>query len=139
MESDACLFSLDDHKKEIYTVKWSDTGPMTDYPNTNLHLATASFDCTVKIWDPNTGACVHTLTKHRKPVYSVAFSPDGKYLASGSFDDSVNVWSVDSGRLVRSFVGTSGVFEVAWNTAGSKIAACTSQNKELIPNLGIDD
>lgn len=37
--------------------------------------------------------CIHTLTKHQEPVYSVAFSPDGKHLASGSFDKCVHIWN----------------------------------------------
>jgi len=48
----------------------------------------------VRLWDVEKGACVHTLTKHSEPVYSVGFSPDGKYLASGSFDKCVHIWSV---------------------------------------------
>ena len=37
------------------------------------------------------GTCTHTLTRHREPVYSVAFSPDGKFLASGSFDKVMEI------------------------------------------------
>ena len=43
---------------------------------------------------PEAGACSHVLDKHREPVYSVAFSPDGQYLASGSFDRCMHIWSV---------------------------------------------
>ncbi|XDA91072.1 hypothetical protein R6Z07M_019716 [Ovis aries] len=42
------------------------------------------------------GVCIHTLTKHQEPVYSVAFSPDGKYLASGSFNKCLHIWNTQS-------------------------------------------
>lgn len=53
----------------------------------------ASFDSTVRLWDVERGVCIHTLTRHQEPVYSVAFSPDGKHLASGSFDKCVHIWN----------------------------------------------
>lgn len=57
------------------------------------HTRSASFDSTVRLWDVERGVCIHTLTKHQEPVYSVAFSPDGKHLASGSFDKCVHIWN----------------------------------------------
>lgn len=93
MKQDTWVHDLQAHSKEIYTIKWSPTGPGTHNPNMNLTLASASFDSTVRLWDVDRGACIHTLTKHTEPVYSVAFSPDGKFLASGSFDKCVHIWS----------------------------------------------
>lgn len=58
----------------------------------------ASFDSTVRLWDVERGICIHTLTKHQEPVYSVAFSPDGRHLASGSFDKCVHIWNTQVGR-----------------------------------------
>ena len=57
----------------------------------------ASFDSTVRLWEVERGTCIHTLTKHQEPVYSVAFSPDGRFLASGSFDKCVHIWNVTVG------------------------------------------
>ena len=48
----------------------------------------------MRLWEVERGTCLHTLTKHQEPVYSVAFSSDGKLLASGSFDKCVHIWSV---------------------------------------------
>ena len=33
-----------------------------------------------RLWDVERGDCLHTLTRHKEPVYSVAFSPNGKVI-----------------------------------------------------------
>lgn len=77
----------------------------------NLILASASFDSSVRLWEMERGECLHTLTKHVEPVYSVAFSPCGRFLASGSFDKYIYIWCTKTGSLVRSYKGTGGIFE----------------------------
>uniref|UniRef100_A0A673JY44 F-box-like/WD repeat-containing protein TBL1XR1 n=1 Tax=Sinocyclocheilus rhinocerous TaxID=307959 RepID=A0A673JY44_9TELE len=133
MKQDTCVHDLQAHSKEIYTIKWSPTGPGTNNPNANLLLASASFDSTVRLWDVDRGICIHTLTKHQEPVYSVAFSPDGRHLASGSFDKCVHIWNTQTGALVHSYRGTGGIFEVCWNAAGDKVGASASDGSVNVP------
>jgi len=135
MDKDSCVHDLQAHNKEIYTIKWSSTGPGTNNPNANLVLASASFDSTVRLWDVERGDCLHTLTRHKEPVYSVAFSPDGKYLASGSFDKCVHIWSTATGRLMHSYKGTGGIFEVCWNSRGDKVGASDSEGTVFVLDL----
>ncbi|GFX04293.1 hypothetical protein TNCV_3974421 [Trichonephila clavipes] len=135
MKQDTCVHDLQAHSKEIYTIKWSPTGPGTNNPNMNLILASASFDSTVRLWEVERGTCLYTLTKHSEPVYSVAFSPDGKYLASGSFDKCVHIWSTQSGSLIHSYKGTGGIFEVCWNSRGDKVGASASDGSVFVLDL----
>ncbi|XP_026131174.1 F-box-like/WD repeat-containing protein TBL1XR1 [Carassius auratus] len=135
MKQDTCVHDLQAHSKEIYTIKWSPTGPGTNNPNANLMLASASFDSTVRLWDVDRGICIHTLTKHQEPVYSVAFSPDGRHLASGSFDKCVHIWNTQTGALVHSYRGTGGIFEVCWNAAGDKVGASASDGSVCVLDL----
>ncbi|VDP51480.1 unnamed protein product [Schistosoma curassoni] len=134
MHHDRCVHDLRGHTKEIYTIKWSPTGPGTAFANAPLCLASASFDSTVRLWDVETGQCRRILSRHTEPVYSVAFSPDGRLLATGSFDQCVHIWNVDSGNLINSYQGTGGIFEVCWNSRGDKVGASASDGSPNSPN-----
>ena len=104
MVKDTPVHNLQAHNKEIYTIKWSPTGPGTMNPNATLLLASASFDSTVRLWDVDRGVCQNTLVKHSEPVYSVAFSPDGRLLATGSFDKAIYIWDIAVRERISSFV-----------------------------------
>ena len=62
-------------------------------------LAPASFDNTVRLWDPTTGARCSTLKSHSDYVNAVAFRPDGQLLAFASNDKTVRLWDPITGAL----------------------------------------
>lgn len=68
-------------------------------------------------------------------MYSVAFSPNGKYLATGSFDNHIFVWDVADGTLLRTWRGEAGIYDVSWNEAGDKVAACFANNRVCVVAL----
>lgn len=127
------LTVLSGHTKEIYTVKWCPISGEAENRNLSSILATASFDATVKLWDLEIERCKFNLAKHTMSVYSVAFSPDGKYLASGSFDRKLLIWNVADGRLIKCFTGKGGIYEVCWNRNGNYVAA--SSNNRIVSVL----
>ncbi len=98
-------------------------------------LATCSYDATAKLWDCETGRCLHTLGKHSEAVYAVAFSPNGRYVATGGFDAMVYVWDVDNGQLLRSFKGPGNILSVSWDVAGQQLAACGTTNSVHVLDL----
>lgn len=122
------LHDFKSHQQEIYTVKWSPTGQGSRNPTKRLLLATASFDGSVRLWNVQNGTCIRVLSRHKDSVYSVSFSPSGEYLASGSLAGQLYIWKVWEGKHIKSFKGKGDIFEVAWNSEESRVAACFSSN-----------
>ena len=61
-------------------------------------------DKTVRVYDPNSGGHVATLSGHTDWVYGVALSPDGAKLATASADGTVKLWHTGENRLVATLV-----------------------------------
>jgi transducin (beta)-like 1 len=91
---------LKGHSKEIYTVRWTPTGPGSAQPQAPLRLCSASFDGTVKVWGVEDGAMLLNLSRHGQPVYSLATNPAGSVLAAGSLGGYVTLWSLEDGSMV---------------------------------------
>ena len=122
------LYDLKDHEQEIYTVKWSPTGPGSKNPQKKSLLATASFDGSVRLWSVDDGSCYRVFNRHKDSVYSVAFAPSGDYLASGSLAGQMYIWDIEKKKHIKSYKGKGDIFEVAWNKEESRVAACFSSN-----------
>ncbi|KIW24860.1 uncharacterized protein PV07_10547 [Cladophialophora immunda] len=113
----ACLQTLEGHSDFVNSVAFS--------PD-SARLASASGDCTVKIWDTSSGACLDTLEGHSGPVKSVAFSPDSARLASASWDCTVKIWDTSSGACLETLEGHSkGVNSVAFSPDSARLASAS--------------
>jgi platelet-activating factor acetylhydrolase IB subunit alpha len=73
-------------------------------------VVTGSRDKTVKVWNINTAACVHTFTDHDNWVRSVVIHPSNNYIISVSDDKSMKVFDVANKRCLRSVEDAHGHF-----------------------------
>eukprot|EP00992_Anisonema_acinus_P000907 TRINITY_DN10324_c1_g1_i4.p1 TRINITY_DN10324_c1_g1~~TRINITY_DN10324_c1_g1_i4.p1 ORF type:complete len:337 (+),score=73.76 TRINITY_DN10324_c1_g1_i4:58-1011(+) len=53
----------------------------------------ASWDCSLRLWDLSNGQTTRRFTGHEKDVTSVAFSADNRQIVSGSRDQRLKVWN----------------------------------------------
>ena len=74
---------------------------------------------------PTAGTTLFTYTGHTGPVFSVAWSPDGKRIVSGSWDETAQVWDATKGTTPSlTYTGHIGlVGAVVWSPDSRRIAS----------------
>ncbi|WBW75542.1 notchless-like ribosome biogenesis protein Rsa4 [Schizosaccharomyces osmophilus] len=88
------------------------------------HIATASFDSSVRLWDAKTGKFLATLRGHVAAVYQCAWSTDSRLLVSSSQDTTLKVWDVRTKKLKCDLPGhIDQVFAVDWSPDGQRVAS----------------
>ena len=105
---------LRQHKSNIKCVTFS----------CNDLLASASWDCTVCIWDVLKGTLLHVLSDHEGFVHTCTFSPNGLIVASAADDDNVRMWSVENGSLIKTLkMYVAEVHQLAFTESGTLLSS----------------
>jgi WD40 repeat protein len=92
-----------------------------------VHLASASDDHTVRIWDASVRRDDQYLSGHNGAVNSIAFCPDRRRLVSAGDDQTVKVWDLVNGGL-----------PVTLETAVKNAGVALSPDGRLIAVAGAD-
>lgn len=102
------------------------TGAKGDRPYRH-RLVSSGQDCLVKIWDVESGDCLHTLTEHTGMSWSASFHPQGDRFATGSFDHSIKIWDLETGTCLQTLLGhTTEVTEISFSPDGQLLASASS-------------
>jgi WD40 repeat protein len=89
-------------------------------------VATGAADATVRIWDRETGACLHVIEAHPSLIKDLRFSPDGTRLATSCDDALVRIFDTRTWTEQVCMAGhTSNANTVDWTPDGKRLVTCS--------------
>lgn len=105
-------------------------------------------DCTVRLWNLETGSEIFSLQGHKDHVRAVVFSPNGKFAASASDDRTIRHWDLQAGKEVARFLSPNAINCLAFSPRGNWLVSggvdrvlrySTAEGKELATFRGHTD
>ncbi|OBZ68595.1 F-box-like/WD repeat-containing protein TBL1XR1 [Grifola frondosa] len=101
------------HTQTVSSIAWCPVTAKDEHET----LATSSFDGTSRLWDSVTGECLRVFSDHKRHVYALVFSPDGRFFATGGGDGWLHVYDVKAREKRWSWYAgpeKPGIFEIDW-------------------------
>lgn len=87
----------------------------------------------VHVWDINQENAIATLKGHKRWIWALATSPDGKYLVSSSIDDELRIWDTSSWQLVNTVKLTSNPRHLEFTSGGQLVTRGRHQPTQTEP------
>ena len=86
----------------------------TDYVSalamlSNKRVISASGDCTLRLWDLDSGECQHMFSGHSDWVTVVVVTPDSNYAISAARDFTLRLWNLNSGECQHILINDCGL------------------------------
>jgi len=83
-------------------------------------------DCSVRVWEVESGRMLRCLEGHTGPVTCLAFAPDGRLAVSGSnLDSTLRWWDTSAGRSAGQSATTgAGFTHIMFSPDGRRLAGC---------------
>jgi WD40 repeat protein len=120
------MYDLKTGKEFLYFDGHEDTIIGAHFSNDGKHLATASRDNTLILWDTVIGKQIFVF-EHERIVICCCFSRDGKYIVSGCQDKVCRVWSTKKGKELLAFKEHEGIITaVSYSPDGENIVSASS-------------
>jgi WD40 repeat protein len=131
--SDAHLFDLEEIRvnstaASIMAFRRQDALADAQFSPDGDRVVTASWDGTVRIWDPQTQKTLRTIRAHDGFINSVVFSPDGTLILTASNDKTARLWDGQTGELVGEAIAghTATVNQAVFSPDGDVIATASA-------------
>lgn len=100
-----------------------------------LRVVSGSRDATLRVWDIETGQCLHVLMGHVAAVRCVQY--DGRRVVSGAYDFMVKVWDPETETCLHTLQGhTNRVYSLQVSAPPTRYHHCVTGLLGLIDNLG---
>lgn len=120
------------HIETIFDCEFCPTNPFV--------FASCSYDSTVKLWNIHDLSLIRTMYSMEGIIYSVSWSPSGKFIAAGTSLGELIVWDTDSGHeLARYKQSSKQLFRVHWNSFDERVLLnSTADGNAIVTEIDID-
>jgi WD40 repeat protein len=91
----------------------------------SVHGTGVGTKASLRLWNARSGKleAVRRYAGGDPPVWTVRWSPDGRWLATGDHEGMLQIWDAERLTVVRSLSGTQGMLEeLAWSPDSTKVA-----------------
>jgi WD40 repeat protein/TPR repeat protein len=101
------------------------------YSPDGMHIVTASFDGTARIWDTRTGIELMTLSGHSGAVFSATYAPDGARIVTASGDHTARIWDARTGSQLLVLSDAESLTCAVYSPDGSRIATVSERSVRI--------